>query len=62
MNSEKVVQEILREAVSPPGFGKTVEHMKKHKEITNPFALSWYMYNKGDEPHYKEDKKKKKSK
>ena len=39
-------------AVSPPGWEKTVEHMKNHKEIDNPFALAWYMKNKGAEPHH----------
>lgn len=37
--------------VSPPGWEKTVEAMKKHKDITNPFALAWYMKNKGYESH-----------
>jgi hypothetical protein len=43
-----------KEAVSPPGWGGTTEAMKEHKDIDNPFALSWYMKNKGDTPHYKE--------
>ena len=47
---------LQREAVSPPGWGGTVKKMKEHKEITNPFALAWYMKNKGDKPHYKDDK------
>jgi len=51
---------VIKEAVSPPGWGGTVEEMKKHKEITNPFALAWSMYNKGYKPHHKEKKKKKK--
>ncbi len=39
----------LREAVSPPGFKHTVEHMKERHgdEIDNPFALAWWMKNKG---------------
>lgn len=41
--------------VSPPGWGKTVEKMKKHPEIDNPFALAWSMKKKGYQPHYKED-------
>lgn len=40
--------------VSPPGWGKSVEKMKKHKDIDNPFALAWYMHNKGYKPHHKE--------
>ena len=42
----KFVKENLDE-VSPPGFEKTVKAMKKHKEIDNPYALAWYMKNKG---------------
>ena len=37
--------------VSPPGFEGTVKAMKKHKEIDNPYALSWYMKNKGYSSH-----------
>jgi hypothetical protein len=44
----------MKESVSPPKWKGTVEHMKKHKEITNPFALAWYMKNEGAEPHYTE--------
>jgi DNA-binding NtrC family response regulator len=39
--------------VSPPGFSGTTKAMKKHKEIDNPYALSWWMYNKGDKSHKK---------
>ena len=39
--------------VSPPGFSGTTKSMKKHKEITNPFALSWWMYKKGAKSHKK---------
>lgn len=42
-----------QQAKAPPGWKKTVEHMKDHPEIDNPFALSWYMKNKGDKPHKK---------
>lgn len=63
MSSKKI-------AVSPPNWGGTVEKMKEHKEITNPFALAWWMskQKKGDKwgpggelshapkPHYKEKK------
>lgn len=30
--------------------------MKKHPEITNPFALAWYEKKKGYKPHYKPEK------
>ncbi len=39
--------------VSPPGFKGTVKAMKKHKDIDNPYALAWYMKNKGNIPQYK---------
>ena len=39
-----------REAKSPPGWAKTVEKMKDHPEIDNPFALAWSMHDKGDKP------------
>ena len=38
---------------APPGWKGTVKAMKKHKEISNPFALSWWMKNRGAESHYK---------
>jgi DNA-binding NtrC family response regulator len=37
--------------VSPPGFSGTTKAMKKHKDISNPYALSWWMYNRGQKPH-----------
>jgi len=43
-----------KESVSPPGWSGTTEAMKEHSDIDNPWALSWYMKNKGDKPHYKE--------
>lgn len=36
---------------SPPGWEGTVESMKEHPEIDNPWALSWAMYNEGDTSH-----------
>jgi hypothetical protein len=44
-------------AVAPPGWENTVKHMKKHKEIDNPWALAWHMKNKGDTPHHASDPK-----
>lgn len=38
---------------SPPGFKGTVKAMKDHDEIDNPYALSWWMKNKGYESHKK---------
>ncbi len=44
--------QMQQEAVAPPGWEDTVKKMKKHKEIDNPWALAWYMKNKGAEPHH----------
>jgi hypothetical protein len=41
--------------VSPPGFEGTVKAMKKDKNIDNPYALAWYMKNKGYKSHKKAD-------
>jgi hypothetical protein len=40
-------------ASAPPGWEGTVEEMKKEKDIDNPFALAWWMKNKGMKPHEK---------
>ena len=67
--AQKILDSFKREAVSPPGWRGTVEHMKEHKKVTNPWALAWWMHNqkkpggkkKKFKPHYTEegDKKKK---
>lgn len=38
---------------APPGWSGTVKHMKRHKEISNPFALAWWMKKQGDHSHIK---------
>lgn len=39
--------------VAPPGWSGTVAAMRqKHPEIKNPYALAWYMKNKGSKSHY----------
>lgn len=53
-NKEDEAPEQVNE-VSPPGFEGTVKAMKKHKEIDNPYALAWYMKNKGYKSHKKAD-------
>jgi len=53
--AEKETSTTTINEVSPPGWGGTVERMKKHREIDNPFALAWSMKKKGYKPHYKED-------
>lgn len=37
--------------VSPPGWKGTVDAMKKHPEISNPYPLAWWMDNQGYTPH-----------
>lgn len=55
----KAVDRLTKEEVeqidekAPPGFEGTVKAMKKHKEIDNPYALAWYLKNKGAKSHYK---------
>ena len=70
-NIEKIASETLKDAVSPPNWSGTVKAMKSHKEITNPYALSWFLskskpgqkwgpggkLTKKPEPHYKPEKK-----
>ena len=66
--AEKILDSFEREAVSPPGWKGTVEHMKEHKEISNPWALAWFMHKqqkpggkkKKFHPHYTEEGTKKK--
>lgn len=36
---------------SPPGWEGSVEAMKRHREIDNPFALAWWMKKKGYKSH-----------
>jgi len=47
-------RESLKEK-APPGFEGTVKAMKKHPEIDNPYALSWYLKNKGAKSHRNKD-------
>lgn len=49
----------IKEAKSPPGWSGTVEQMKDHEELDNPFALAWWMKNKGYKSHYNEKGNKK---
>jgi hypothetical protein len=45
------VQQLEKDAVAPPGWEGTVKHLKKHKEVSNPWALSWWMKDKGYKSH-----------
>lgn len=52
----KLVDEAMKgnlDEVSPPGFKGTVKAMKKDGDIDNPFALGWWMKNKGYKSHKK---------
>jgi hypothetical protein len=40
---------------SPKGWKGTVKAMKKHGEVDNPYALGWWMKNKGYKSHKKAD-------
>lgn len=40
---------------APPGFEGTVRAMKGYSDIDNPYALAWYMKNKGYKSHRKQD-------
>jgi len=46
-------RKILQE-VAPEGWEGTVKAMKKHKGVKNPWALAWYMKNKGYKSHKKD--------
>ena len=50
---------VLKEAVSPPGWSKSVEKMKEKPEIDNPFALANWMKDQDYTPHYPKKKKNK---
>ncbi len=59
MTRAQRVVELINE-VAPPGFEGTVKRMKKHKDIDNPYALAWYLKNKGAKSHYTQSGKRKK--
>lgn len=40
-----------KKAATPEGWEDTVKKMKKNKDISNPWALSWWMKDKGYKPH-----------
>ena len=42
----KKFKDLLNE-VAPAGWEGTVKAMKKNKDVDNPWALAWYMKNKG---------------
>jgi hypothetical protein len=50
------VPEVLRnldaavDGVAPPGWEHSIKQMKKDSAIDNPFALAWFMRNRGAKP------------
>jgi hypothetical protein len=58
--ADPIVSRVARRyllAVAPPGKGweHVVKELKKDDEVDNPFALAWYMKNKGDKTHKKDE-------
>jgi len=51
---EAVLSEEELEEEAPPGWEGTVKKMKKDKDIDNPWALAWWMKNKGYKSHQKD--------
>ena len=47
------LKEIKKKAVTPEGWEEDVKEMKKNPKIDNPWALAWWMKNKGYRPHRK---------
>ena len=43
------------QGVAPPGWEHTIKRMKKSGDIDNPFALAWYMRNRGMKPAHHEN-------
>mgnify|MGYP001596538186 CR=1 FL=1 len=43
------------EGVAPPGWEKSIKRMKRSKAVDNPFALSWWLKNRGVKPAKEED-------
>lgn len=40
------IEQAILDEVSPPGWEKRVEKMKRDPDITNPWKLAWYLHNK----------------
>ena len=54
-NPEKQEDQLQQVAVAPPEWEGTVKEMKKDPDIDNPWALAWWMKNKGYESHKASD-------
>lgn len=53
-NFSKLVERVMNEE-SPPEFEGTVKAMKKDDDVDNPWALAWWMKNRGYKSHKKSD-------
>lgn len=42
--------EASMDGVAPPGWEHTIKQMKKDESVDNPWALSWWMRNRGGHP------------
>jgi hypothetical protein len=38
------------DGVAPPGWEQSITRMKKHKDISNPWALAWWLKRTGAHP------------
>ena len=43
------------QGVAPPGWEKSIKRMKRSKDVSNPFALAWWLKNRGATPAKEED-------
>lgn len=50
--NEEELAALYKQGVAPEGWGNSINRMKKHHpNIDNPWALSWWMKDKGYKPH-----------
>jgi hypothetical protein len=47
----ELIEMVEIDEVAPPGGEGTVRGLKKHKNINNPYALAWWMKNRGYKLH-----------
>ena len=38
------------QGVAPPGWEKSIKRMKRSKDVDNPFAMAWWLKNRGAKP------------
>lgn len=57
MNLNDAIKMSEIQSMSPPGFGGTTRKIAKDNlNITNPYALAWSEYEKGDKSHVRPPK------